>query len=94
MRASQLCVRLSALTLVALALGACATQPRDEVRVGIGMQMAEPAPVRDYAALYTPYAMMATTAYTDKFAQQPALPRCRTPRDGASGRERQRYGLS
>jgi hypothetical protein len=68
MRASQFCVRLSALTLVALTLGACATQPSNEVRVGVGMQMSQPAPVRDYAALYTPYAMMATAAYTDQFA--------------------------
>jgi hypothetical protein len=66
MRASQLLVRLSVLVLAGLVLGACATQPSNEVRVGIGMQMSQPAPVRDYAALYLPYAMMATAAYTDQ----------------------------
>jgi hypothetical protein len=66
MRASHYLVRLLALLLAGLALGACATQPSNEVRVGVGMLMPEPAPVRDYAALYLPYAMMATAAYTDK----------------------------
>ena len=61
-------VRFMLLALAALALGACTTQPRDEVRVNVGMQLPEPAKAHDYAALYTPYAMMATAAYTDKFA--------------------------
>ena len=49
-------------------LGACATQPRDEVRVSVGTQMPEAARARDYAALYAPYAMMSTAAYTDPAA--------------------------
>lgn len=59
-------VRFSLLALVALMLGACAAQPRDQVQVGIGIAALEPAKARDYAALYTPYAMMATAAYTNK----------------------------
>lgn len=65
MRAFRLVMRLSALALVALALGACATQPRDQVEVGVGTQAPISAKARDYAALYTPYAMMATAAYSD-----------------------------
>lgn len=68
MRASRSVVRLSALALAALALGACATQPRDKVEVSVGTQMPARAQARDYAALYTPYAMMATAAYTDPYA--------------------------
>ncbi len=68
MRASHLILRLLALALAAFMLGACATQPPGEVRVGIGTQQFELAKARDYAALYTPYAMMATVAYTDPYA--------------------------
>jgi hypothetical protein len=67
MGVSRFVVRWSALALAALTLGACATQRSDEVMVGIGSQPFEQAKARDYAALYTPYAMMATAAYTDKF---------------------------
>lgn len=88
MRAFPLFVRLSALALAALALGACATQPRDEVRVGVGTQMAEPAKARDYAALYTPYAMMATAAYTNTLnlngRRCPDYDRLRIPAPGES----------
>jgi len=59
-------VRLTALLLAALALGACAGQPRDKVEVGIGTKTPALAQAKDYAALYTPYAMMATAAYADK----------------------------
>jgi dienelactone hydrolase len=65
MELPRVLMRFSALALVALILGACATQPRNQVQVSVGMQMPEPAKARDYAALYTPYAMMATAAYTD-----------------------------
>lgn len=54
------------LALAALMLAACARQPRDDVQVGVGVQMTERAKAKDYAALYAPYAMMATVAYTDK----------------------------
>jgi dienelactone hydrolase len=50
--------------VAALTLGACASQPPDKVQLSIGMQTPELAQARDYAALYTPYAMMATAAYT------------------------------
>jgi hypothetical protein len=56
-------LRLSALALTALALGACATQPPDKVQVGIGTQEPALAQAKDYAALYAPYAMMATAVY-------------------------------
>jgi hypothetical protein len=68
MRASRWVVRSTALLLAALALAACATQPRDKVEVGVGTQMATLAKAGDYAALYTPYAMMATAAYADPYA--------------------------
>jgi dienelactone hydrolase len=66
MGVSRFVVRLSVLALAALGLGACATQRSDDVLVGIGSQMPEPAKARDYAALYAPYAMMATIAYSDE----------------------------
>ena len=68
MRASRWIVQLSALLLAALALGACATQPREKVEVSVGTQMPVSAQARDYAALYTPYSMMATAAYTGPYA--------------------------
>src|SRR6478672_4286419 len=64
MRASRWIVQLWALPLAALALGACATQPRENVEVSVGTEMPVSAQARDYAALYTPYSMMATAAYT------------------------------
>ena len=67
MRASRWVVQLSSLLLAALA-GACATQPREKVEVSVGTQMPVSAQARDYAALYTPYSMMATAAYTGPYA--------------------------
>jgi dienelactone hydrolase len=58
-------LRLAAAALAALALAACATQPKNQVYVGVGTEMPRLALARDYAALYAPYAMMATLAYTD-----------------------------
>jgi hypothetical protein len=46
-------------------LSACASQPRDQVRVTIGSGPSEYQAARSYAALYAPYAMMATAAYSD-----------------------------
>jgi hypothetical protein len=68
MRAFRWIVWLSALALAALTLSACATQPRDKVEVSVGTQMPARAQASDYAALYVPYAMMATAAYTDPYA--------------------------
>lgn len=65
MRASRLVLRLAALALAALALGACATQKPTEVQVGIGTGATSLVRASDYAALYAPYAMMATAAYTN-----------------------------
>ena len=64
----RLALRWAAPALLGLALGACAMQPRDEVLVGVGTEIPTSAKARDYAALYLPYAMMATAAYTDHFA--------------------------
>ena len=58
--------RLMAAALVTAALTACASQPRDEVRVAIGSGVSVSDGVRSYAALYVPYAMMATAAYSDR----------------------------
>ena len=52
-------------TGLSAALGGCATQPRDEVAVNIGAEPPANFKIVDYAALYTPYAMMATAAYTE-----------------------------
>lgn len=65
MRLFRSVVRWSVLAVAALALGACATQPRDEVELSVGTQSLGNAKARDYAALYAPYAMMATAAYTN-----------------------------
>jgi dienelactone hydrolase len=65
MRMTRLVLRLLALVLAAFALGACATQPSDKVQVGIGTQAPALAQAKDYAALYAPYAMMATAAYAN-----------------------------
>jgi len=54
-----------AAALLLAALTACASQPRDQVRVAIGSGPSVSEGVRSYAALYVPYAMMATAAYTD-----------------------------
>jgi dienelactone hydrolase len=51
--------------LLAATLGACATRPDQvDVRVGIDFPYVEGA--ADYAALYAPYAMMATAAYANE----------------------------
>lgn len=60
----RLPIRPLVLVVAAFALGACASQPREHVQVGVGMQAPMLAQARDYAALYAPYAMMATAAYT------------------------------
>jgi hypothetical protein len=52
--------------LLAFGLGACATQPRDQVEVGIGTAAYKREPAAGYAALYRPYAQMAALAYTDQ----------------------------
>jgi pimeloyl-ACP methyl ester carboxylesterase len=57
--------RWLATTLLAALLSACASQPRDQVRVAIGSGPSEYQAARSYAALYVPYAMMATAAYSD-----------------------------
>lgn len=57
--------RFSVLALAALTLGACAIQPRDDVQVSVGADIPKSAKAKDYAALYTPYAMMATAAYIE-----------------------------
>lgn len=49
-------------------LGGCATQPREKVYVGIGTGEMTDQAAADYAALYKPYAMMATIAYTNENA--------------------------
>src|SRR5260221_555457 len=58
-------VRWLATTLLAALLSACASQPRDQVHVTIGSGSSEYQAARSYAALYVPYAMMATAAYSD-----------------------------
>jgi pimeloyl-ACP methyl ester carboxylesterase len=54
--------RVAALALIGLALGACA-QNRADVLVNVGAAVPVNAQAKDYAALYVPYAMMATAAY-------------------------------
>lgn len=52
--------------VLAVQLGACgySPQPRDEVRVRIGLGPEQAQPAGPYAALYLPYAMMSSLAYT------------------------------
>ena len=61
--------RLRWTAFAAVALGAllagCATQPPTDVRVAIGAASAGDFRAVDYAALYAPYAMMATAAYVE-----------------------------
>jgi hypothetical protein len=57
--------RWLATMLLAALLSACASQPRDQVHVTIGSGPSEYQAARSYAALYVPYAMMATAAYSD-----------------------------
>src|SRR5262245_51006304 len=58
--------RLVAAAVLVASLTACALQPRDQVRVAIGSGPSVSDGVRSYAALYVPYAMMATAAYSDR----------------------------
>jgi len=51
--------------LLAAALGACATRP-DQVDVTVGVDVPQIQPSNNFAALYLPYAMMATSAYANK----------------------------
>lgn len=55
-------VRLAAVALIAAGLAACA-QSRGDVLVNVGPALPVSAKAKDYAALYVPYAMMATAAY-------------------------------
>ena len=57
-------LRLLAVALCAAALGACASRP-DQVDVRVGIDFPQVEPSNNYAALYTPYAMMATSAYAE-----------------------------
>jgi len=57
--------RIAGLLAVAVILSACA-QAMDEVRVRVGVGLDQIRPARDYAALYLPYAQMASIAYTDE----------------------------
>ena len=59
-------LRLLAVSIVAVLAAGCAIQPRDEIRVGVGFGQEHPDRAKHYAALYLPYAMMATSAYTDE----------------------------
>lgn len=65
MRRFERSLRWAVLGLVVLALGACA-QARSDVAVSVGADFPASARARDYAALYVPYAMMATAAYAEK----------------------------
>lgn len=58
-------LRWVVLGLAALALAACA-QARSDVMVSVGSAIPVAAKARDFAALYVPYAMMATAAYAEK----------------------------
>lgn len=77
--------------LAALLLGACSTQPPDAVRVTVGTGETAQLKARDYAALYAPYAMMATVAYTDPIdlngKQCPDTGKLSHPRVGDSPRD-------
>src|SRR5215475_4354688 len=57
--------RWLATMLLAALLSACASQPRDQVRITVGPGPSEYQAARSYAALYAPYAMMATAAYSN-----------------------------
>jgi len=48
-----------------LVMGACAQMP-DTARVNVGVGLIKDQPAKDYAALYLPYAKMASIAYTDE----------------------------
>jgi pimeloyl-ACP methyl ester carboxylesterase len=52
--------------LLAVCLSACASQPREDVQIRVGVGETVTKRAADYAALYAPYAMMATAAYTDQ----------------------------
>jgi len=64
-------LRFIVISIVAGLMAGCAIQPRDEVRVGIGAGFSQPDRAKHYAALYLPYAMMATSAYTDERLSNP-----------------------
>lgn len=57
---------LARLAIIALGtqLSACGYQPRDQVRVRVGSGPEQVQPAGPYAALYLPYAMMTSLAYT------------------------------
>jgi hypothetical protein len=56
--------RALALVMLASVLSACATRP-DQVDVTVGVDVPQIQASNNYAALYVPYAMMATSAYAD-----------------------------
>lgn len=70
---------VAAMLALGVGLGGCATQPREEVVVGIGADFGTNFKAADYAALYAPYAMMATVAYTNENALH-GISHCPDPR--------------
>jgi hypothetical protein len=58
-------LRWCAVVALGIALAGCASQASTDVRVSIGADAASDFKATDYAALYAPYAMMATAAYTE-----------------------------
>lgn len=68
-------------------LGGCATQAPGDVRVSIGADAGSDFKAADYAALYAPYAMMATAAYTEPadFNRSHCPDRARLARPSADG---------
>lgn len=70
-----------------ISLGGCATQAPGDVRVSIGAEMPSDFNAADYAALYAPYAMMATIAYTEPvdFNRAHCPDRARLARPSADG---------
>lgn len=68
-------------------LGGCATQAPGDVRVSIGADAPSDFRAADYAALYAPYAMMATAAYTEPadFNRAHCPDRARLARPSADG---------
>lgn len=67
-RPAAIAVVLALGASLAVGLGGCATQPREEVVVRVGVDFGTNFGAVDYAALYAPYAMMATIAYTNENA--------------------------
>lgn len=64
--------RLCAIVVAAIALSACAMQPKTVAEVGVGNAARVPQEARPFAQQYMHYAMMASLAYTDKEHLNPA----------------------